>query len=267
MTAADYLIVQSTDLLPDSAATLEHGVAVALATGGSLVSLHVNQGKADGPYPSVEKVLAKWSKEGTELSHDVVTAATERSAKKGLLRSLHDLVPDLLIVGTRQQQEGAPKAGRQSTAEVAALDAQVPTLVIHLGQENLVQDDGSLRIRRVLLPVGDGAEARDAIRGLTTLLERLKIDDVDVFLFRVGDDEIFDYLTIPERKGWRFHRERRKGYVADGIADAVKEKEIDLVAMSTRGQDGVIDVFSGTHTQKVIRRVACPVFVVPVRAE
>ncbi len=262
-TAEKFLVVQATDLMPDSQTTLEHGLAIALGAEGRLVSLHVDQGEPDGPLPSAAKVLKKWGKAEDAVAHDTVVASVDKKPKKGLLRTLHDLTPDLLIVGTRQQQ-GEQKTFRESAAEVAALDAQIPTLVLHLGQDGLIDDKGEVSIRRVLLPVGDGAEARDAIRGLTMFFDNLGVTDVDIFLFRVGDDEIFEYLTLPERDGWRFHRERAKGYVSTAIGDACESKDIDLIAMSTRGQDGVVDVFSGTHTQKVIRRVPCPVLVSPV---
>jgi nucleotide-binding universal stress UspA family protein len=262
---SDFLIIQATDLLPDSTATLEHGLALALASTGRLLSLHIDGGHPDGPAPDAEKILARWSVESSTVAHDTVTASTDRTPRKGLLRSLQDLTPHLLIVGSRQQQDRAhPKTFRDSTAEVAALDAHIPTLVVHLGQPGLVDDSGGISLQRILVPVGDGAEARDAIRGLTTFLDRVGGDDLDIFLLRVGDDEILNYLTLPEREGWRFHPLRRDGFVSQAIADVCASHDIDLVAMSTRGQDGVIDVFSGTHTQKVIRRVPCSVLVSPV---
>ena len=262
----DFIVVQSTDLLPDADTTLEHGIVFARETKGQLISLHLHQGDPDGPLPDLKKTLEKWSTDGEDLNHKTVVHDTGDSPKKGLLKSIKEFDADLLIVGTRQQNANKKtKTSRNSVSEVAALDADVPTLVLHLGQPGLVNAEGELQLRRVLVPVGDGEEARDAIQGITKLLDRVGVDDVDLFLLRVGDDEILEYLTLPERDGWRWHRETRQGFVSNVIGEVCKEKDIDLVAMSTRGQDGVVDVFSGTHTQKVIRRVACPVLAIPMK--
>lgn len=260
---SEFVVVQATDLIPDGDITFEHGLAFARDTGGELITLHISEGTPNGPLPSPKKTLENWSQEEVEVEYHTVVVPIDDKPKKGLLKSVEGLDADLLIVGTRQQKKKA-KTFRSSVSEVAALDAHVPTLVLHVGQKGLIDDDGSLRLRRVLLPVGDGEEVRDAIRGLTKILDHLDVDDIDIFLLRVGDAEILEYLTIPERKGWRWHRETRQGLVSDVIGTACREKDIDLIAMSTRGQDGVIDVFSGTHTQKVIRRVPCPVLAIPV---
>jgi nucleotide-binding universal stress UspA family protein len=36
--------------------------------------------------------------------------------------------------------------------------------------------------------------------------------------------------------------------------------------MATRGHDGVLDTLLGSHTERVLRAVRCPVLVVPVSA-
>ena len=258
-----FVIVQATDLLPDADATMAHGLAIARRTGGQLITLHVNDKPADEPLSDPEKMLIELAKKELEIDHHTVVCRIDEKPTKGLLKSIEGNKTDLLIMGTRQQR-GDSKNSRKSVTETAALDASMPTLVVHVGQRGLVNDEGAIELDHVLLPVGDGEEARDAIRGLTKLLDRLQIDDIDITLLRIGDDEILEYLTIPERDGWRWHRETRKGFVSNTIAEICEAKDIDLITMSTRGQDGIIDVFSGTHTQKVIRRAPCPLLVIPM---
>src|SRR6056297_4276045 len=122
----DFIIVQSTDLLPDADATLEHGIVFARETSGRLISLHIHEGEPDGPLPDLKKTVEKWSK-SSAIDHQSLVHDTNTSPKKGLLKSLHDIDADLLIVGTRQQNEEKPtKTFRSSVSEIAALDAEIP---------------------------------------------------------------------------------------------------------------------------------------------
>ena len=257
----EYVIAHATDLEPDAVITFDHAYGLAHQSGGRLVTIHVAEvgSKEDAPDP--KQVLAGLSTPEGTVAHDVVVELAKKNPKKKLVATVRELNPDLLILATRQQS-GEQKSFRSSISEVAALDLKVPTLVLHVGQPGIVEE-GELKLRRILLPVGDGAETRDAIAGLVSFLERHGVDDVDIFMLRVGDDEVLDYLTVPERKGWRFHREvKKQGFVADTVAEVCEEKEIDLIAMASRGQDGLVDVFSGTHTQKVIRRAPRPVLAI-----
>ncbi|MFU8805777.1 MAG: universal stress protein [Bradymonadaceae bacterium] len=260
----DFVIVHATDLLPDGQKGLEHGIALARETGGRLISLHASKEKVKGPRPDVSAVLAKWPESKQEVEHFLMVHEESTNPGNIVREAMETVEADLLVVSTRQYK--APKPGfRSSVSEIAALDGGVPTLVVHVGEAGMIGEDGELRLRRILVPIGDGEEGRDAIQGLTKFLDRLGATDVDIFLFRVGDDEILEYVMTPERKGWRWHREARTNItVADGVTRACEEKEIDLVVMATRGQDGVIDVLNGTHTQNVIRRTPRTILVVPV---
>lgn len=257
-----FRIVHATDLLPDGQTTFNHAVAVARDTNARLTTLHVTSEDVDGDNPDAYEILARISEDEPGLVHDVLVEGNEKKPERALLEKIRELAPDLLIVGTRQQTSDKKKVGR-SLSETVTTDTEIPTLVVHIGQEGIVDANGQLHLRRILLPVGDGAEARDTIQGLTKFLDRLGIDEVDIYLLRVGDKEVLDYLTLPERDGWRWHREvRKRGFVANVVADVCEEKDIDLIAMATRGKDGFIDAFSGTHTEKVIRRAPRPVLAV-----
>ena len=265
---SEYLIIHATDLKPDGEDTFTHAVALARDMKAKLVTLHVTEGEAVAEAPKVRDVLEKFSGEAVEIDHDVLIKEQRKAPKKDLLEAARTLKPSLVVVGTRQQQSEEKKSFRASVSEVAALDIEGPTLVTHIGQRGLIDDDGALQIRRVLVPIGDGAEARDTIQGLTGFLDRLGIDDVDLFLLRVGDDDVLEHLQIPERDGWRWHKEVKKsGFVSNTVAEVCEAKDIDLIAMATRGQDGFVDVFSGTHTQKVIRRAPRPVLAIAARDE
>ncbi len=52
----------------------------------------------------------------------------------------------------------------------------------------------------------------------------------------------------------------------EGIKNTVRELDIDLIIMGTKGASGLKEVTVGSHTGSVITRVKCPVLVIPERA-
>ena len=265
-TEKEYVIVHATDLRPDGQRTFDHAVTLAKRTGGKLISCHISEEDEEGA-PDREEMLKRLSTPEEGLVHETLIKTDATNPRKELMKTVEEIGPDLLIVGSRRQA-GEGSAMRKSVSEAAALDMAVPTLVVHIGQEGMVDGNGALRLRRVLLPVGDGAEARDTIEALTKFLDQVGQKEVDIYLLRVGDAEILDHLVLPERDGWRWHRQvKERGMVANVVAEQCELHGIDLIAMATRGKDGFVDVFSGTHTQKVIRRAPRPVLAVNSRSE
>ncbi|MBA2660699.1 MAG: universal stress protein [Bradymonadaceae bacterium] len=259
----EFVILHATDLLADSQPVFEQAIALALAGSGRLVSLHAADGSAQTELPEFLEVFEKWGTSVEQFEHDTLVYERQNHPRNMLIKIIEELRPDLLIVGTRMQQ-GEPRKFRGSVSEVVALETHVPTLVVHIGEPGLIDAKGKITLNRVLVPVGDGDEAREAIGGLTRLLDQLAIDDVDIYLLRVGDAEILEHITTPERAGRRYHKINAQGLLADVISKTCEDKNIDLIAMATRGQDGVVDLISGTHTQRVIRRTPRPVLVVKV---
>jgi nucleotide-binding universal stress UspA family protein len=52
--------------------------------------------------------------------------------------------------------------------------------------------------------------------------------------------------------------------VVNAIVDAAIELDVDLIGMPTAGHHGVLDVFRGSTTERVIRHAPCPVFALSV---
>ena len=56
-------------------------------------------------------------------------------------------------------------------------------------------------------------------------------------------------------------------FAIDGILQAVKEVNPDLIVMGTRGASNVVEKLFGSVTSQVIERVSCPVLAIPVDAQ
>lgn len=54
----------------------------------------------------------------------------------------------------------------------------------------------------------------------------------------------------------------RQGHPAHGIADAARERGVDLIVLSTHGRTGLRHVLMGSIAENVVRYAPCPVLVV-----
>jgi nucleotide-binding universal stress UspA family protein len=57
---------------------------------------------------------------------------------------------------------------------------------------------------------------------------------------------------------------REQGPLEEAIVDVARAHKACLVVMPTRGHDGLGDALLGSHTERVIREVGCPVLSVPI---
>ncbi|HEY0031023.1 MAG TPA: universal stress protein [Bacteroidia bacterium] len=55
----------------------------------------------------------------------------------------------------------------------------------------------------------------------------------------------------------------REGDLSEEIARIMEEQEIEFIVMGTKGVSGLKEIFIGSNTAKVIRKVSCPVVAVP----
>jgi nucleotide-binding universal stress UspA family protein len=56
----------------------------------------------------------------------------------------------------------------------------------------------------------------------------------------------------------------RQGEPVDEILAAARELESDLVMMATDGRDGFLDIFRGSHAERVVHGAPCPVAAISV---
>ena len=80
----------------------------------------------------------------------------------------------------------------------------------------------------------------------------------------MGDEAPAD-VARPASPLLTYRAEQRSGDVIDEIENAARELEVDLIAMTTDGRDGILGVLGrGSHTERVVRVAPCPVLAVPV---
>lgn len=70
-------------------------------------------------------------------------------------------------------------------------------------------------------------------------------------------------LRYPEVPGWTWNKELRTGEVIDRIVKTAKDRQADLIIMSTDGRNGFLDGLRGSHSERVLRYGAAPLLTVP----
>lgn len=258
-----FKIAHLTDLRPDGGVAFAHSVAIARETGAELVSLNAGTGGATRPMPDAAALLSTWTDEAPTFSHQQVIHTCCDDPVDTILDGLRPMNPDLIVAGTHQWK-GLTRAFRGSVTETVASHGVAPTLVLPIGEPGFVDEKtGAFTLKKVLVPVGDPQEAQAAVAAVTALLEKLSVEDVDLYLLRV-DSEIPADLLAQEGPKWRWQTLERSGNLIDAIVDTCEELGCDLVVMASRGQDGMLDIFRGTHTQQVMRKASRPLLAVPV---
>ena len=259
-----FLIAHLTDLRPDGGIAFAHSVAIAQASGADLVSLNAGTGGETRPMPDAAAQLKTWTEDAPAFTHKQVLHTCCDDPVDTLLDGLRPMKPDLIIAGTHQWS-GLTRAFKGSVTETVASHGIAPTLVVPIGEPGFVNETtGELSLKKVLVPVGDAQEVQAAVAGITDLLTRLDIQDIDLYLLRVDSDIPADLLA-QEGPNWRWHTLERSGNLIDSIVDTCEEIGCDLVVMASRGQDGFLDLFRGTHTQQVMRKASRPLLAIPLR--
>lgn len=92
-------------------------------------------------------------------------------------------------------------------------------------------------------------------------------------LYDVYRDNSMEGLTRVEKQikkqfpspAHQFHKISSFNTLSDEIKEQVKEKEIDLVVMGTKGATGAQEILFGTHTVHAINKTRCPLLAIPAR--
>ena len=263
-------VFHPTDLSDASDRAFAHALAVALVRRTALTIYHVGSDPTSEweKLPPVRRTLERWgllqpgsarSAVMDELSVSVTKVHAEGRPVRACFEEIEKREPELVVLAT-EGRDGLARWLRPSVAERIARRSGAMTLFVPSDGRGFVDPaDGHLTLRRVLIPVDDRPDPRPAIVRATRAAAALGEAPVLIELLRVGADPVAPEL--PESDAWRLELQRRDGDVVENILAAAQDA--DLIVMPTDGRDGVLDVFRGSHTERVVRSAPCPVLAVP----
>lgn len=264
-------VFHPSDFSEASEVAFAHALAIALLRRTDFAILHAGSRMEESwtRFPAVRRTLERWGllEPGSPrraVFDELSVRVTKIDAKGNPVQACLDYVrkrePDLVVLAT-EGRDGLARWLQPSTAQRIAQRSGTLTLFVPAGCRPLVDPaDGRIQLERILLPVAASPDSARASLYATRLAKTLGDDSVQITRLHVGEGPLPD-VPLPLGEAWSWADERRKGNVIQEIVSAARGA--DLVVMPTDGRDGFLDVFRGSHTERVVREVDCPVLAVP----
>ena len=269
-------IVHPTDFSPASERAFAHALAIALLRQTKLTILHVGT-KASRDweqFPAVRGTLERWGLmppgSGQEdvferLGVSVTKIAIESHFPALAVIDHLDRQPaDLLVVAT-EGREGTARWLHGSVAEAMARGSKTMTLFVPADAERtlVAVTDGNLTLSNVLIPVDHEPDPSSAIEFARRASGVIGDGPVTITLLHVGEGGSAPHAAATDGEGFSFVRVRRAGDPVEQIVACADELRAELVVMPTAGRSGVFEALGGSTTERVLRRMRCPVLAVP----
>lgn len=222
---------------------------------------------------ALDRLAARPTFSGIEVSTEVRAGEIEEEIAEAVLAQNADLV-----VLKSHGRGGFKRLLVGSVADRLLRTLNVPVLVDRPGgvppalKRILVTLDGSPEAEAALAVARDLAAAAQAEILLITVYEEHPETHVHKY---PGTDYLGalptdvraaaeGYLDAVAREGERW--EVHEGRAADVIVDVAREKECDIIAMTTRGRSSVVRLAIGSTSDAVMRSADRPVLFVPLKA-
>jgi len=172
--------------------------------------------------------------------------------------------PAQLVVLSSEGRGGIPRFLKPSFAEPIARKTRAMTLFVPSHSSGFVDGNtGRVTLDRILIPIDHKPRPGPAIN-LARAFVRALDDDGGVFdLLHVGERGKAPAVDIPDEMGWTSEKHYENGDVVDAILRVAENTRTELIVMTTKGRDGILDSLRGTTAEKVVRGANCPVLAIP----
>lgn len=264
-------ITLTTDLAPASHAAFLHALALARRYRCKLDLLHVRDPGSDAhweEFPQVRATLQKWgvsnlppvlvrgaSLDGMTINK-VDVPSNDAAASLGRFMQEHGTG---LIIAASHGRSGLSRLLHGSVTERLMRTTLLPTLLFGPEARSFIsEEDGSLAIGRVVLPLAENPPAGAAYDELVQLLDGAPAELLPLHVSQG---------TSGFGGGWFEGAAIRiaSGPVADAITSHAGESEASLIVMATEGAHGLKDAMFGSTASRVLTKAPCPVLLVPAR--
>jgi nucleotide-binding universal stress UspA family protein len=267
-------VFHPSDFTPASDVAFIHALKAALIAKAELTILHVSP-KSElewTEFPGVRATLERWGllpknssqKDVIKLGINVKKVqAKHDDPVESVTSYLNTHNTDLIVLAT-DQQKGRVQWLSQSIAAPIARKSRQMTLFIPNGVEGFVSSqDGSVSLTSMVIPVAATPAAQPAVQAAARMAHRLNCPDGVFTLLHVGEKATLPEVQLPDVPGWRWTTEIRSGDVVDVISETASAVNAGLIVLTTEGRNGFLDALRGSHSERILQRVPCPLLAIP----
>ena len=250
-----------------------HALAIALIRKTSFTILHTGKSSQDWrKAPAVRATLERWGMlqpgspqsavfEQLAVRVNKIGLATD-SPVEAILNYLDTHPTDLIVLAT-EGRSGLPAWLQPSMAERIAADSATMTLFVPDKSRGFVSlKDGSITLKRILVPVDRAPGPLPAIEYSARIASILG-SPIEAYLVHVGEGEPLHDSMLPEIPDLHWQQINLHGNVLEELLKVANDRQVDLIAMTTAGQQGVLDALRGSVTQQMLRHSPCPLLAIP----
>jgi len=268
-------VLHPTDFSAGSLVAFHHALKAALVARSRLTLLNVaaNFDADMADFPGVRETLERWGLLPQGSPRSAVAGLGVRAEKivadsgnpvKAVLGYLNHHRVDLIVLATHHHNGRVRWLG-ESVSQPIARTAWQMTLFIPGNHHGFVSaEDGSVNLRRILIPVAASPRAQPAVNAAARLVQRLNCPTGDFSLMHVGTTASSPTLSCPEVPGWTWSKQFQSGDVIQAIVRAAKEHDANLIVMATDGRNEFLDSLRGSHSERVLSHGVAPLLTVPV---
>ena len=267
-------ILCPTDLSPSSGKAMRYALALARAHEAQLMFFHCGP-EVDG----AEKLRASVSEHiGASDARLIVTAADDIG--EAIMMQAQAENVDLIVMRSRRRPHRAALLG--STAESVCRNAPCPVLVMHNDEQELVSNQLTLNLKRVLVAYDFSdyselalkyglsiAQEHQAELHLLHVLPPRSLNEPEIAWYPLGGDSA--YHTAARRLQRVVPAEVHlwcevKTAVSEGhpyreILNYAEKNQIDLISVGAHGAGFGMRALFGSNVDRVLRQAPCPVLV------
>ncbi|MBI4001349.1 MAG: universal stress protein [Nitrospira defluvii] len=268
-------IFHPTDFSQDSHVAFAHALKLALVHRAELTIMHVDPAVApEGfeDFPRIRPTLATWGLLPESSSKSDVAQlgigikkvrALATDLKQAIIHHLTASPTDLMVLATHQH-EGSARWLQNPVAEPVSREMEVATLFVPSHVEGFVSlKTGQTSLHRLLLPISTDPPSQPAIDAASSLISKLGAPPITLTLVHAGEETEVETLALPQRADWSWNQLFGKGDPVEWILAAGAEFDVDLIVMTTKGQDSLLDILRGSTTERVLRGARCPLLAIP----
>ena len=284
---SEYAMRYATAFAKISAGTIDcvHVVDTGFVKDGSMDGVYVSgadlQRSLDAIKATAEKELEHFIRKEHFLGVDMTPHLREGHAANEIVKLADEIGADLLIIATHGRS-GLERLVFGGTCDKVLRLSKTPVLAIKHPEHEALEEDGSLKINRILCPLDFSEFSRSGL-GLAADLAR-QFNSTIVLAHVV--DARFDYPEWTAQVAMNTSEQLAKSAeenlksVAEGmegleteivvtkgiphriLIEKTKENDIDLVIIATHGRKGLAHALLGSVTEKVVRSAGCPVLTI-----